>query len=73
MKAKILMLLLATGIAAAGCSSSKQTTTGSDTVTTDVTDTSTTRTRDTMGTRTGDTIRTDTAGRTGGGTTPPKR
>ena len=50
------MLLLATGITVSSCSSSKQTTGGSDTI--DVTDTAT------MGTRTGDTIRTDTTGTT---------
>ena len=58
------MLLLASGITVSSCSSSKQTTSGSDTI--EVTDTGTmgTGTRDTMGTRTGDTIRTDTTGTT---------
>ena len=73
MKSKILMLTLATGIVAASCSSSKQTSTGSDTATTGVTDTSTVGTRniDTMRAPKSDTMRTDTAGRSGT-TTPPK-
>ena len=60
MKAKFLMVLLASGIGIASCSSSKQTTTGTDSTVINGTDTSGMGTKDTSGTRTGDTIRTDT-------------